>query len=178
LQEDLYRSEWKVDAAEIDIGWDDEADGLFLKAIGDKRSNIERPLTFGRCSLRVAMRIVQGADRCELRCSWSSEIFLACGVRFPINATHATAYLEICHAPDGSVMNRIQQIDGLNPDHWHEFSIDLDFGHASASIDNRFLGKATIEANPTTTLRISLAVQQGIGQFRSLEADRLQVEAQ
>ncbi|MBI3832325.1 MAG: protein kinase [Planctomycetes bacterium] len=146
-----------------------EQDALTLQAQSKDFAFAEREVPAAEYKLTGTLKIETGADECEIQAGLSSETYAAIGIRFPLNAKKASAYLELRDTKTNKVLKVENKKDGLDPDAWHDVRIQCWDGQAVCFIGPEPFGSVDVSSLGTKKAAIRIAVHNGIGLFRNLQ---------
>lgn len=160
---------WTSTGDRVIFGFEAEDDALSLQAPpGKKWCLAEANLPSPECKVTGSLKIVQGADNCEVRFAHGGKHYVALGIRFPLDAKNkVTAYLETREAgtDKATVLN---SQDGFDPDAWTDIRVQIWEGQAVCWVNEKPFGSAEMDPEGLKTGRLVLATINGIGLFRNL----------
>lgn len=147
-----------------------EDDALTLQApMGKGWAQAERELPGAEYKLQSSLKVVQGADDCELQLGLGGKEYLALGIRFPKDAKKLAAYLEVRDAATHKLVKALNNEVSFDPDAWTDLRLNVWEGQAVCFVNNKPFGSAELAAGPGPR-SVRLGVNGGIGLFRNLWA--------
>jgi len=168
LLEGKSKQGWASTGEKHIFGYEIEDDALSLQAPTPHWSHAERELPVPEFRIDGSMKIVQGADECEVRIKTSDTTYAALGIRFPLHAKNVTAYLETRTTATNAVLKLENSQEGFDPDAWFEMRMQNWDGQVVCFMNNIPFGASELTTQPLKGGTVRIAVRNGIGLFRNL----------
>ena len=159
---------WAAQGDGLIFTYEAEDDALSMLSMRPGLAWAERELPGAQFTFKASVKVLNGADRCEIQVLHGARTCAAFGIKLPRDATKATAYAEKRDLATGKVQDEPTRQEGLDPDTWTNLKINYWDGTAACFLNGKLfctlvLGKES-DQNPAARL----AVEKGNGLFRQL----------